>query len=155
MPVIIKQDASAAARTAFENAFDQLYDALQGAPTCWTLFDFHSPNVMWLEEKSGIARIGLLDFQDTRRGPQAYDLVSLTQDARVSVSAALEQELLKHYIDGQIAKNGSFDTKLLSRAYAICGAQRATRILGVFCAPISARWQKPLSQTYPTRIRLS
>ncbi len=41
--------------------------------------------------------VGLIDFQDAMRGPLAYDLVSLLQDARVDVAAALESELLDHY----------------------------------------------------------
>jgi aminoglycoside/choline kinase family phosphotransferase len=116
----------------FEAAFDELFDVLKKSPHNWTLFDFHSPNVMWLEERDGIKRIGLLDFQDTRCGPEAYDLVSLTQDARVSVSMALEQALLERYIKARLAKDDKFDVAGLKTAYAICGAQRATRILGVF-----------------------
>ena len=34
-----------------------------GAPT-WVLRDFHSPNLLWLPEREGTARIGLLDFQE-------------------------------------------------------------------------------------------
>ena len=47
------------------------------------LRDFHSPNLLWLAEREGIARVGLLDFQDAVLGPAAYDLASLLQDARV------------------------------------------------------------------------
>jgi tRNA threonylcarbamoyl adenosine modification protein YjeE len=116
----------------FEAAFDDMFDQLSNAPHNWTLFDFHSPNVMWLEERVGIERVGLLDFQDTRCGPEAYDLVSLTQDARVSVSMALEQALLERYLKARLAKDKTYDVPGLKTAYAICGAQRATRILGVF-----------------------
>ena len=132
LPLITGKNASQQAVTEFEAAFDALFDVLKQAPHNWTLFDFHSPNVMWLEQREGVARIGLLDFQDTRRGPEAYDLVSLTQDARVGVPAPLEAALLVRYIKLRQKGNSAFDMQILKNAYAICGAQRATRILGVF-----------------------
>ena len=55
------------------------------APPSWVLRDYHSPNLLWLPQRQGMARIGLLDFQDALLGPPAYDLVSLLQDARVDV----------------------------------------------------------------------
>ena len=54
------------------------------------LRDFHSPNIIWREEKAGIQKIGIIDFQDTVLGPPAYDLVSLLQDARLDVPEQLE-----------------------------------------------------------------
>ncbi len=116
----------------FAAAFDTLFDTLEQAPHNWTLFDFHSPNAMWLAEREGFRRIGLLDFQDTRRGPEAYDLVSLTQDARVIVPLNLEQALLARYLKARLARDKDFDAESLKTFYAICGAQRATRIMGVF-----------------------
>ena len=44
--------------------------------------DYHSENLLWLSSRSGVARVGLLDFQDAMLGHPAYDLVSLLQDAR-------------------------------------------------------------------------
>ena len=38
-------------------------------PKTWVLRDFHSPNLLWLPEREGIARVGLLDFQDALIGP--------------------------------------------------------------------------------------
>ena len=59
-------------------------------PRGWVLRDYHSPNLLWLPEREGIARVGVIDFQDAMRGPAAYDLVSLLQDARVDVAPELE-----------------------------------------------------------------
>ena len=39
------------------------------APPTWVLRDYHSPNLLWLPERDGIARVGLLDFQDAVMGP--------------------------------------------------------------------------------------
>ena len=48
----------------------------------WVLRDFHSPNLIWCPNRDGVRHVGLIDFQDALRGPAAYDVVSLLQDAR-------------------------------------------------------------------------
>ena len=99
------------------------------------LRDFHSPNLMWLPEREGIARVGVIDFQDALRGPWAYDLVSLLQDARVDVSAERETELLAHYTEAVSQADAAFDADLFQRDYAILGAQRAAKIIDLCAAP--------------------
>ncbi len=101
-------------------------------PLTWTLRDYHSPNLMWLPERDGIRRIGLLDFQDTVIGHAAYDVASLLQDARLDVPENLELSLLTRYVKGRRAEDPSFDPLTFASAYAVLGAQRATKILGIF-----------------------
>jgi tRNA threonylcarbamoyl adenosine modification protein YjeE len=98
----------------------------------WTLRDYHSPNLLWLPERAGIARIGLLDFQDAVLGHPAYDLVSLLQDARVDVPEALEIHLLSRYVGGRRMADIEFESAAFAQAYATLGAQRASKILGIF-----------------------
>lgn len=98
----------------------------------WALRDFHSPNLIWLKEREGLARVGLIDFQDAVMSHPAYDLASLLQDARVTVSPELELKLLALYAKERCARDPSFDVEGLTCAYAVMGAQRATKILGVF-----------------------
>ena len=43
------------------------------APATWVLRDYHSPNLLWLEDRGDVARIGVLDLQDALLGPAAYD----------------------------------------------------------------------------------
>jgi aminoglycoside/choline kinase family phosphotransferase len=100
--------------------------------TTWVLRDYHSPNLMWLPARDGIRRIGLLDFQDTLIGHPAYDVVSLLQDARVDVPEGLEMSLLTRYVTGRRAIDPGFDPLAFAAAYATLGAQRATKILGIF-----------------------
>ena len=64
-----------------------LKPAMEGQQT-WVLRDFHSPNLIWLPDRDGYRRVGLLDFQDTVIGPTGYDVASLLQDARVDVPEA-------------------------------------------------------------------
>lgn len=94
------------------------------------LRDFHIANLMLLPEREGVARCGLLDFQGAFLGPCEYDLVSLLQDARRDLSAGLEQELIAYYISNAPSRLGT--TEEIRRRYMLLGAQRHTRILGVF-----------------------
>jgi tRNA threonylcarbamoyl adenosine modification protein YjeE len=102
------------------------------ADTSWVLFDVQSPNLFWLPEREGIARIGVIDFQDMFVGPAAYDVASLCQDARVTIAPRLEKDLWARYVDLRGARNRRFDVESFAEAYAICAALRAMKNLGVF-----------------------
>ena len=117
----------------------------------WVLRDFHSPNLIWLGERSGIARVGLIDFQDAVLGPAAYDLVSLLQDARIDVPELLELSLLTRYIKARRASDDSFDPAGFAELYAIMSAQRNTRLLGTF-ARLNRRDGKPQYLRHQPRI---
>ncbi|MFX0542343.1 aminoglycoside phosphotransferase family protein [Roseovarius sp. S4756] len=89
--------------------------------------DYHAENLLWLPDRKGPARVGLLDFQDAMRGHPAYDLVSLLQDARRDVPAEIEQDMIARYVERTGVDAGQFDA-----AYHVLGAQRNLRIIGVF-----------------------
>lgn len=112
------------------------------APRTWVLRDFHSPNLLWLPDREGIARIGLLDFQDAQMGPAAYDLASLLQDARVDVPEELEIELLGRYARARREAERDFDVAGFVQIYSTLAAQRAAKILGIF-ARLDRRDGKP------------
>lgn len=131
-PAAKGEAAPAAAREAFLEAWRSLFARLAEEPPAWVLRDFHSPNLVWLPERGGLARVGVLDFQDALAGPAAYDLVSLAQDARRDMPPALEGALFDHYCAGVGADDAAFDRERFGTAYAILGAQRNTKILGIF-----------------------
>ncbi|MFY9237709.1 MAG: phosphotransferase [Roseovarius sp.] len=89
--------------------------------------DYHAENLLWLPQRAGIARVGLLDFQDAMAGHRAYDLVSLLQDARRDVPAETETAMIAHYLALTGLEPERFDA-----AYHVLGAQRNLRIIGVF-----------------------
>ncbi len=124
--------AGAAMREEFAAIWRELSEHLAQAEPGWVLLDYHSPNLLWLKEREGPARIGILDFQDLMVGPSAYDVASLCQDARVTVSAALESGLRDRYMERRQVASPGFDTDAFREAYAILAAQRATKILGIF-----------------------
>lgn len=90
------------------------------------LRDYHAENIMILEDGARSFGLGLLDFQDALAGHPAYDLVSLLQDARRDVDPALEAAMLAHY-RAKSATSADFGA-----AYAILGAQRNAKIIGIF-----------------------
>ncbi len=107
-----------------------LTDALQhhaDGPRVTILRDYHAENLLWLPQRSGHARVGLLDFQLAQAGQPGYDLVSLLQDARRDVQPQTEEAMIDHFAISTARPADAF-----RRSYAVLGAQRALRILGVF-----------------------
>lgn len=110
-------------RAAWEEVLAPI-DAL--GQTVTELRDYHAENVMLIDGASGIGRFGLLDFQDALLGHPAYDLVSMLEDARRDVTPEIEAAMLARYIEAT-GRDASFE-----RAYWALGAQRNTRIIGLF-----------------------
>lgn len=96
------------------------------APNVTVLRDYHAENIMLIDGHEQSRGLGLLDFQDALIGHPAYDLVSLLQDARREVSPAIETAMIAHY-KALAAPRGDFDA-----AYAVLGAQRNAKIIGIF-----------------------
>ena len=107
-----------------------LREALERAapePTVLSLRDFHAENLLWLPDRTGPARVGLLDFQDAVIAHPAYDLVSLLQDARRDVGEATRAATVRRFLD----LTGQEAAPFMAAAAAL-SAQRNLRILGVF-----------------------
>ena len=119
----------------YAQAWDEVLPLADTARPVLALRDFHAENLMLL----GDGRIGLLDFQDAMSGHPAYDLVSLLQDARRDVEPAIEAAMLDHYR----AATGAGEEFLT--AYHVLGAQRNTRIIGVF----TRLWRRDGKDRYP------
>jgi N-acetylmuramate 1-kinase len=93
----------------------------------FTLRDFHAENIVWLGDRTGNARLGLLDFQDAVHGYRAWDFSMLLHDARRDVSAAAADAALSAYC----AVNGT-DRAVLEHELALQGALNTLRIIGIF-----------------------
>ena len=121
-----------ATRREFLALWRPVIDRLLALPPGVFLRDYISPNLVWMPEKTGIQRVGVIDFQDAQAEHWAFDLVSLLQDARVTVPVTLERALLTHYGQEVAKQDASFDARAFARAYADFGAQRNTRIVGLW-----------------------
>ncbi len=116
--------------TRFSRLWDKAFAPLDGQLNCLVLRDFHIDNLMLLTDREGVARCGLLDFQDGLRSAGEYDLMSLLQDARRDLAPGLEQAMLDRYLATIPARCGSHD-EILHR-YHLLAAQRHTRLAGQF-----------------------
>ena len=102
-------------------------------PRVFTLRDYHAENLIWLPERAGKARIGLLDFQDAVRGWAAWDMSMLIQDARRAVSPEAREAAMTTYCDASKTDREELDAEL-----AIVGTLNALRIAGVFARLIQS-----------------
>jgi aminoglycoside/choline kinase family phosphotransferase len=109
---------------AWRQVWEDVAKIVESRPVL-VLRDYHADNLMVLP---GRDTLGLLDFQDALAGHPAYDLVSLLQDARRDVSPALEEAMLSRYAGAA----GVDDLESFRAHYEILGAQRNTKILGIF-----------------------
>lgn len=117
--------ASRDRRDEIEAAVQEVVDLLLSGRPVFVHRDFHAENLLWLPDRDGPARIGVLDYQDAMRGPAAYDLASLIHDPRRPVSAAA----MAAATDAYIAATGT-DRDALAAQIAAASVQRSLRILG-------------------------
>ena len=133
---LAKDDVKAEYRAAWAPVLARL-----SPPSAMVLRDYHAENLLWLPGREGFRRAGVIDFQDGLIGNPAYDLVSLLEDARRDVPHDLVEAMIRRYADGAAALD-AFDEAAFRRDYAILGAQRNAKILGIF-ARLIGRDHKP------------
>jgi aminoglycoside/choline kinase family phosphotransferase len=118
-----------------------------GAAPTLVLRDYHVDNLLLLPERAGIAACGLLDFQDAVLGPGSYDLVSLLEDARRDVAPDLAAAMLERYL----AAFPGIDRAAFMASYAVLGAQRNCKIVGIFTR-LCVRDGKPIYLKHIPRV---
>jgi N-acetylmuramate 1-kinase len=127
LPTVGAAGDPAGYEAAWDAVWQQVIAETEARPVL-VLRDYHADNLMVLDDRTGLQRLGLLDFQDGLAGHPAYDLVSLLQDARRDVDPRLEAEMLDRYM----AARGIADRARFRANYEVLGAQRNAKILGVF-----------------------
>lgn len=98
----------------------------EAGASVFTHRDYHAQNLLWLPERQGVARVGLLDFQDALRAHPAWDLTHLLQDARRDVSPELETAMLARFLTAR----PDLDRATFLEDYRALAASNAARILG-------------------------
>lgn len=107
-------------------------------PAVLSLRDVHAENLLWLPDRMGHAKVGLLDFQDALLLPRGYDLASLLDDPRRDVPEAWRDDLIS-----QFSTSERINTLSL---------QRNLRILGIFHR-LATRLGKPSYAAFLPRTR--
>ncbi len=137
LPLLLKRQ-DAVWRPELEALWRPHFEALTAASEVLVLRDYHADNLIWLADRKGIARVGVLDFQDALIGHPAYDLVSLLQDARRDLSPGLEAAMKERYLAATSARGKTLDPETFERHYQLLGAQRSSKIIGIF----TRLWQR-------------
>jgi aminoglycoside/choline kinase family phosphotransferase len=128
MPAVFGEPPENGLRQEYLGLWRALFPIARAAPDTLVLRDFHVDNLMRLAGRAGVAACGLLDFQDAVIGPVSYDVVSLLEDARRDIPAALRARMLARYRDAFPA----LDWTAFEASYAVLGAQRSAKIVGIF-----------------------
>jgi aminoglycoside/choline kinase family phosphotransferase len=128
LPAASAAPVAAGWREDYLAAWRRVLPAAMGATPTLVLRDYHVDNLLLLPERRTVAACGLLDFQDAVIGPASYDLVSLLEDARRDVSPALAAAMMERYLAGF----PGIDRAQFMASYAVLGAQRNCKIVGIF-----------------------
>ncbi len=143
LPLLLKRQ-DAAWRPDLEVLWRPHFEALAAASEVLVLRDYHADNLIWLADRKATARVGVLDFQDALIGHPAYDLVSLLQDARRDLSPGLEAAMKERYLAATSARGKTLDPETFERHYQLLGAQRSSKIIGIF----TRLWQRDAKPQY-------
>lgn len=127
LPQVVGLAKAAELKASYVSTWEAILRATPLRTNCAVLRDYHADNLMWLPERSGIQKVGLLDYQDARMGDPAYDLVSFLEDIRRNVAPETIESLLDFYISETGQDNAEFMTR-----YSVLGAQRNSKIVGIF-----------------------
>lgn len=115
---------------------------LDGGPNVFVHRDYHAQNLLWRGSLAGLARVGIIDFQDAVSGSPAYDVVSLLEDARRDVSPELAEAMTVHYLGRSRCGLSAGDRDHFRASAAVLAAQRNVKIAGIF-ARLAKRDSKP------------
>jgi aminoglycoside/choline kinase family phosphotransferase len=127
-PRVTGHKLASAIRAEYVDIWRRLIPFTQAGGQTLVLRDFHADNLMWLPDRDGLRRCGLLDYQDAVAGPPAYDVMSLLEDARRDLRPGLAARLLDRYRAGF----PDLDWPAFQTSYAILGAQRHCKVIGIF-----------------------
>ena len=127
-----------------------LHEALKPSPV-FVHRDYHAQNLLWLPSRGGLARVGLIDFQDAVAGSKAYDLISLTEDARRDVAPEIGEATTAAYLRAMAEQGTPIDAEAYRSQMAVMAAQRNAKIAGIF-ARLYKRDAKPRYLGYLPRV---
>jgi tRNA threonylcarbamoyl adenosine modification protein YjeE len=135
------------ARAAWDGLWAPIWARGEAGATVFAHRDYHAENLIWLDKREGLGKVGLLDFQDAVKAHPAWDLVSLLQDARRDVAPELEAAMLERYLNAGLQP----DREAFLADYAALATLNNARIVGIF-ARLIARDGKPRYRAFLPRM---
>ena len=134
-------------RLRWERVRENLVAKAEDFPRALILRDTHAENFIWLPQREGLQRVGLLDFQDAVLGWGEWDMSMLLHDARRDVSPEARTAAIRAYLDGTGGTRRDFDERI-----SVLGAMNVMRIMGIF-ARLVTRDKKPRYDQFQPRLR--
>jgi aminoglycoside/choline kinase family phosphotransferase len=132
LPLALGREATEAENAEHRRLWREALAGIAGGRRVFVHRDYHAQNLLWLPDRDGVARVGLIDFQDAVAGSAAYDLISLTEDARREVSPELAEAATRHYLTAMKRQGSPVDEARFRHEMAVMAAQRNTKIVGIF-----------------------
>jgi aminoglycoside/choline kinase family phosphotransferase len=132
LPLALGRAASDSEMAEHRGLWRQALDGIAASPPVFVHRDYHAQNLIWMPQREGLARVGLIDFQDAVAGSRAYDLVSLLEDARRDVPPAIAEMATRHYLAAMRAQGAPVDETAFRHEMAVMAAQRNAKIVGIF-----------------------
>ena len=126
----------------FKEIISKIFNALNTNFEKLVLRDYHVDNLILQNSKSGLKKVGILDFQDAVIGSSSYDLISIVEDVRRPISNDLKNKLIKYFIDLT-----GYEVNQLEKELAFYSVQRNLKILGIF-SRLNLRDNKPRYMLY-------
>ena len=123
LPAITGQESTAEQYQELDAILSEIYNVVSNVKWGTVLWDFHSPNLMPLNNKPVV-----LDFQDAKFGPLSYDLASLLYDARFPFPKEVRNSLFNHFVKCA----GIKDVQAFRDSFEMAGLLRNIGILGRF-----------------------
>lgn len=128
---LLGYEPSAPQRTLLGDAVNFLSEAALSQPQVAVHRDFHSRNLMLLEDGS----LGVIDFQDAVAGAYTYDLVSLLRDCYVSWPAPRVQAWALQFhaqLAARLPAAALRSPAQFLRDFDLMGLQRHLKVMGIF-----------------------
>lgn len=126
-PTIFGEQINEKLRAEYVSIWKDLISRVDQTDKVLVLRDYHADNLIYLKDKNGINKVGLLDFQDAVIGSPLYDLVSLLEDSRILVKKNIIDEMIKRFLNNTNIVKSNF-----IRDYSIFAAQRHSKVIGIF-----------------------
>lgn len=126
-PTIFGEQINEKLRAEYVSIWKDLINRVDKTDKVLVLRDYHVDNLIYLKDKNGINKVGLLDFQDAVIGSPLYDLVSLLEDSRILVKKNIIDEMIKRFLNNTNIVKSNF-----IRDYSIFAAQRHSKVIGIF-----------------------
>lgn len=128
MPALRQEPVDPALTAEYNDVWHRLEASLPPCPQGFVHADFHFENLMWIDSAEGLSRAGILDYQGALKGPLAYDLGNLLEDARLDVPEDLRQAMLVRFCAGMDAP----EEEAFRAWYRVLATQFHCRLMGQF-----------------------